>query len=83
MGTGGAAVPIQLSEPLASWVLDPDLGKYCGMVPRVFVGAALDTIADGIPDDRADHLACSVGDRFAEWMRLVRRYPEELPRLHG
>src|SRR5262245_46804088 len=24
VGTGGAAVPIQLGEPLASWVLDPD-----------------------------------------------------------
>jgi pimeloyl-ACP methyl ester carboxylesterase len=25
VGTGGAAVPLQLGEPLASWVLDPDL----------------------------------------------------------
>ncbi len=24
-GTGGAAVPLRLGEPLASWVLDPDL----------------------------------------------------------
>src|SRR4051794_39021199 len=24
VGTGGAAVPLQLGEPLASWVLDPD-----------------------------------------------------------
>ncbi len=28
VGTGGVAVPIQLGEPLASWVLDPDLDKY-------------------------------------------------------
>jgi pimeloyl-ACP methyl ester carboxylesterase len=28
VGTGGAAVPLQLGEPLASWVLDPDLDKY-------------------------------------------------------
>ena len=28
MGTGGAAVPLQLGEPLASRVLDPDLDKY-------------------------------------------------------
>src|SRR5213595_2285906 len=39
VGTGGAAVPIQLGEPLASWVLDPDLGKYrrmarCGVAGR-------------------------------------------------
>jgi pimeloyl-ACP methyl ester carboxylesterase len=55
VGTGGAAVPIQLGEPLASWVLDPDLDKYRKMDPRVIVGVALDTIAGGIPDDiRAD-----------------------------
>jgi pimeloyl-ACP methyl ester carboxylesterase len=82
VGTGGAAVPIQLGEPLASWVLDPDLNKYRRMDPRAIVGAALDTIAGGVPDDiRADYLACYDGDRFAESMRYVRRYPEELPAL--
>src|SRR5262245_20977507 len=82
VGTGGAAVPIQLGEPLASWVLDPDLDKYRRMDARAIVGAALDTIAGGIPDDiRADYLACYEGDRFAESMRYVRRYPEELPAL--
>ena len=84
VGTGGAAVPIQLGEPLASWVLDPDLDKYRKMDPHVIVGVALDTIAGGIPDDiRADYLACYDGDRFAESMRYVRRYPEELPVLAG
>src|SRR5215472_13651358 len=84
VGTGGAAVPIQLGEPLASWVLDPDLDKYRKMDPRAIVGVALDTIAGGIPDDiRADYLACYGGDRFADSMRYVRRYPEELPVLAG
>lgn len=82
VGTGGAAVPIDLGEPLASWVLDPDLDKYRGMDPRTIVGTALDTIAGGVPDDvRADYLSCYDGDRFAESMRYVRRYPEELPVL--
>ncbi|MFL6045915.1 MAG: alpha/beta fold hydrolase [Propionibacteriaceae bacterium] len=82
VGTGGAAVPIQLGEPLASWVLDPDLDKYRRMDPRVIVGAAVDRIAGGVPDEiRADYLACYEGDRFAESMRYVRRYPEELPVL--
>jgi pimeloyl-ACP methyl ester carboxylesterase len=82
VGTGGAAVPIQLGEPLASWVLDPDLDKYRNMDARAIVGAALDTIAGGIPDDiRADYLACYDGDRFVESMGYVRRYPEELPPL--
>jgi pimeloyl-ACP methyl ester carboxylesterase len=84
VGTGGAAVPIQLGQPLASWVLDPDLDKYRTMDPHVIVDAAVDTIAGGIPDDiRADYVACYGGDRFAESMRYVRRYPEELPVLAG
>ena len=84
VGTGGAAVPIQLGEPLASWVLDPDLDKYRRMDPHAIVGAAVETIAGGIPDDiRADYLACYDGDRFVESMRYVRRYPEELPVLAG
>jgi pimeloyl-ACP methyl ester carboxylesterase len=82
VGTGGAALPIQLGEPLASWVLDPDLDKYRKMDPRAIVNAAVDTIAGGVPDEiRADYLACYDGDRFVESMRYVRRYPEELPAL--
>ena len=82
VGTGGTAVPIQLGEPLASWVLDPDLDKYRRMDARAIVGAAVDMIAGGVPDDiRADYLDCYGGDRFAESMRYVRRYPQELPEL--
>jgi pimeloyl-ACP methyl ester carboxylesterase len=82
VGTGGAAVPIQLGEPLASWVLDPDLDKYRKMDPHAIVNAAADTIAGGIPDEiRADYLACYEGDRFVESMHYARRYPVELPVL--
>jgi pimeloyl-ACP methyl ester carboxylesterase len=82
VGTGGAAVPLQLGEPLASWVLDPDLDKYRRMDPRAIVGAAVDTIAGGVSDNiRADYLDCYDGDRFVESMRYVRRYPQELPEL--
>ena len=82
VGTGGAAIPIELGEPLKSWVLDPDLDKYRRMDPRAIVNVAVDTIAGGVPDDiRADYLDCYDGDRFVESMRYVRRYPEELPVL--
>jgi pimeloyl-ACP methyl ester carboxylesterase len=82
VGTGGAAIPLQLGEPLRSWVLDPDLDKYRKMDPRAIVNAAVDTIAGGVPDEiRADYLACYEGDRFVESMRYVRRYPQELPEL--
>lgn len=82
VGTGGAAVPIELGEPLRSWVLDSDLDKYRRIDPRVIVNAAVDTIAGGVPDSiRADYLASYDGDRFVESMRYVRAYPEELPVL--
>jgi len=82
VGTGGAAVPLQLGEPLRSWVLDPDLDKYRKMDPRAIVTVAVDTIAGGVPDDiRADYLACYDGDRFVESMRYVRTYPQQLPEL--
>jgi pimeloyl-ACP methyl ester carboxylesterase len=82
VGTGGAAVPLQLGEPLASWVLDPDLVKYREIDPRLIVNAAVDKIAGGVPDEiRADYLDCYDGDRFFESMRYVRRYPEQLPEL--
>jgi pimeloyl-ACP methyl ester carboxylesterase len=84
VGSGGAAIPIQLGEPLASWVLDPDLDKYRKIDPHVIVNTAVDTNASGIPDDiRQDYLACYEGDRFVESMRYARRYPEELPALAG
>jgi pimeloyl-ACP methyl ester carboxylesterase len=82
VGTGGTAVPIQLGEPLASWVLDPDLDKYRRMDPRAIVATAMDTIAGGVPQEiRDDYLACYDGDRFVESMHYVRTYPQELPAL--
>jgi len=82
VGTGGAAVPLQLGEPLRSWVLDPDLDKYRRMDPHAIVNTSLETIAGGVDDEiRADYLACYEGDRFVESMRYARRYPEELPEL--
>jgi pimeloyl-ACP methyl ester carboxylesterase len=63
-------------------VLDPDLDKYRRMDSRAIVDVAVDTIAGGVPGEiRADYRECYAGDRFAESMRYVRRYPEELPEL--
>jgi pimeloyl-ACP methyl ester carboxylesterase len=82
VGTGGAAIPIQLGEPLKSWVLDPDLEKYRSIDPRAVVNASLDKVAGGVPlESREDYLAYYDGDRFVESMRYVRTYPEELPVL--
>jgi pimeloyl-ACP methyl ester carboxylesterase len=82
VGGGGTAYPLQLGEPLASWVLDPDLDRYRSVDPHAVVNTAVDNHAGHVPDDiRADYLSSYEGDRFVESMRYVRRYPEELPVL--
>jgi pimeloyl-ACP methyl ester carboxylesterase len=82
VGGGGTAYPLQLGEPLASWVLDPHLDRYRSIDPHLVVNTAIDNHADETSDDvRADYLASYEGDRFVESMRYVRRYPEELPVL--
>jgi pimeloyl-ACP methyl ester carboxylesterase len=82
VGSGGAAVPLQLGEPLRTRVLDPDFDRWRRMDPRGIVGTAIDTIAGGVPDEiREEYLACYDGDRYVESMRYVRTYPEELPVL--
>ena len=82
VGTGGAAVPLQLGEPLRSWVLDPNLDKHRKIDPQVIVDTAVGTIAGGIADEvHADYRASYARDRFVESMRYARRYPDELPVL--
>jgi pimeloyl-ACP methyl ester carboxylesterase len=82
VGSGGAAVPIQLGDRLSSWVFDPDFDKYRSLDPRATVGSVLDKIGGEVPDViRADYLDSYDGDRFAESMRYVRRYPDDLPVL--
>ena len=83
VGSGGAAVPVQLSGPLAEWVLAPDLDRFRAVDPRLVVGAALDTIEGDrpAPEVREDYLESYAGDRFVESMRYARTYPDELPKL--
>jgi pimeloyl-ACP methyl ester carboxylesterase len=82
VGTGGAAIPLDLGEPLKSWVLDPDLDRYRQIDPHLVVQAAMSTVKGGLAGYvQADYLAAYEGDRFVESMRYARRYPEELPLL--
>ena len=83
VGSGGAAVPLDLGSRLKDWVEAPDLEAYRRMDPRQLVSGALSGIRDySLPDAvREDYLSSYDGDRFAESMRYVRAYPEELPIL--
>jgi pimeloyl-ACP methyl ester carboxylesterase len=83
VGTGGAAVPIQLGDPLREWVFARDLEPYRRIGGRAIVERTLRTLERYTPTDaaRADYLASFEGDRFAESMRYVQSYPTELDAL--
>jgi pimeloyl-ACP methyl ester carboxylesterase len=83
VGSGGAAVPIDLAPPLSDWALDPDVGRFRALDPARVIDAALATVpGHTFPAAiREDYHACYSGDRFFQSIQYVRRYPEELPTL--
>ncbi|MCF3961463.1 alpha/beta fold hydrolase [Streptomyces fuscigenes] len=83
VGSGGAAVPLELTGVLKEWVEAPDLAPYRQVDPAVIVDAALGTIEGYTPSEevRADYLRSYAGDRFVESMAYARAYGEQLPRL--
>jgi pimeloyl-ACP methyl ester carboxylesterase len=85
VGSGAAAVPLQLGGALNDWVQAPGLEEFRGADPRQIVNGALAGIERyALPDPvREDYLSCYQGNRFAESMRYVRSYPAELPALAG
>ena len=80
VGSGGAAVPLQLGSVLKDWVEAPDLEEYRRADPRQIVAGALTDIERyQLPDAiREDYLSSYDGDRMVESMRYVRAYPAEL-----
>ena len=83
VGTGGAAVPIQLGDPLREWVFASDLGPYRRIGGRAIVERVIGTLERYTLSDtaREDYLASYDGDRFAESIRYVQSYPRELELL--
>jgi pimeloyl-ACP methyl ester carboxylesterase len=83
VGTGGAAVPIQLGDPLREWVFAPDLEPYRRLGGGAIVERVMHTLERYVPSAaaREDYLASFEGDRFAESMRYVQSYPTELEAL--
>jgi pimeloyl-ACP methyl ester carboxylesterase len=80
VGTGGAAVPIQVGEPLREWVFAPDLEPYRRLDGRQIVERVIQTLERYVVSDtaREDYLASYEGTRFAESIRYVQSYPTEL-----
>jgi pimeloyl-ACP methyl ester carboxylesterase len=85
VGTGGAAVPIQLGGELREWVFAPSLEPYRQLGGRQIVQHVIGTLERyKITDEaREDYLASFEGDRFAESMRYVQSYPTELEVLRN
>jgi len=83
VGSGGAAVPLQLGGPLKDWVEAHDLDSFRDADPRQIITSVLSGIERyALPDAiREDYLSSYQGDRFVESMRYVRAYPAQLPAL--
>jgi pimeloyl-ACP methyl ester carboxylesterase len=85
VGTGGAAVPIELGEPLREWVFARDLEPYRRIGGRAIVERTLATLERYKVTEaaREDYLASFEGDRFAESIPYVQSYPTELEALRA
>jgi pimeloyl-ACP methyl ester carboxylesterase len=83
VGTGGTAIPLQLGSPLKEWVEAPSLEPYRKIDGRQVVTVAIGTLEHYSPSNaaREDYLESFAGERFAESMRYVQAYPQELPVL--
>ena len=83
VGAGGVAVPIELGDPLRSWVHAEDLAPYRAMGAKDVVTVALGTIEGyELPEEvRQDYLAAYAGERFADQIPYVQAYRAELPVL--
>jgi pimeloyl-ACP methyl ester carboxylesterase len=81
---GATAYPLQVGGGLKQIIEAPNLEAFRTTDPRIHVGHALDAGHERykLPGEvREDYLQSYQGDRFAESMRYVRRYPEDLPLL--
>jgi pimeloyl-ACP methyl ester carboxylesterase len=83
VGSGGAAVPLQLGGPLKDWVEAPGLDSFRDADPRQIVTSVLSGIERyALPEAiREDYLSGYEGDRFVQSMRYVRAYQAQLPAL--
>jgi pimeloyl-ACP methyl ester carboxylesterase len=83
VGSGGAAVPIQVTGVLKDWVEATDLEPYRQFGGRKIVEIALSTIAGYRPsaEIREDYLSGYEGDRFADTIPYAQSYREYLPQL--
>lgn len=83
VGSGGAAVPLDLTGVLKDWVEATDLEPYRKIGGRKIVEIALGTIEGYVPsaEIREDYMSGYEGDRFADTIPYAQSYREYLPQL--
>jgi pimeloyl-ACP methyl ester carboxylesterase len=83
IGSGGAAVPLDVTGVLKEWIEAPNLEPYRRIGGRKIVEIVLGTIAGYTPSDkiREDYMSCYEGDRFADTIPYAQSYREYLPEL--
>ena len=82
VGSGAAAVPLQLGGLMRDWVDAPE-GAFRGADPRQLVADALASMkrSETLEAVLDDYLISYQGNRFADSVRYVRAYPADLPVL--
>jgi pimeloyl-ACP methyl ester carboxylesterase len=83
LGSGTAAVPIQVGSPLKEIIGAPNLDPFRGMDPRKTVESVLAFVERyKLPDHvREDFLSSYEGDRLVESLRFFQAYRTDLPVL--
>lgn len=83
IGSGGAAVPLDLTGALQEWVEASDLQPYREMGGWKIVDVVLTTIAGYTPSAQIaeDYRSSYEGDRFANTIPYAKSYREQLPLL--
>ena len=83
VGSGGAAVPVNVTGVLKSWVEEPDPGRYRQVDAANIVDVALTTIKGFTASEqiRNDYVASYADGRFAASLAFVQQYPRQLPEL--
>jgi pimeloyl-ACP methyl ester carboxylesterase len=83
VGSGGASYPLQIEGVLKEWVEAPSLEPYRQINGSDIIDAVIQTFEKYKPSEavRQDYRDSYAGTRFAESMRYVQSYPEQLQTL--
>jgi pimeloyl-ACP methyl ester carboxylesterase len=85
VGGGGTAYPLVVGGALKELIEAPGIETFRSQDPRALIGELMATLGPAAPSAGviADYVESNRDGRFAESVRYVRSYPEQLPLLAG